>query len=168
MFQFPLLQDFMVPTVQKTLRRANSMRQLGTTDNAQILIFIGDNPSQILQENFSEDPLKLWKCSPRYCELTLQSPKEIIRVKPMIYTKQDIDEFEVQISELLDKGLIEPTTSPHSSPTFMVRNHSEIKRGFWQIMLNETSKPLAAFSAPAGHYQWTVMLFGLCNAPQIF
>ncbi|XP_022722161.1 uncharacterized protein LOC111279449 [Durio zibethinus] len=37
------------------------------------------NDIKILQENFSEDPLKLWKRSPRYCELTLQSPKEIVR-----------------------------------------------------------------------------------------
>lgn len=35
-------------------------------------------------------------------------------------------------------------------------------------MLTDESKPLTAFSAPNGHYQWRVMPFGLCNAPQIF
>ncbi|KAA3485339.1 RNA-directed DNA polymerase-like protein [Gossypium australe] len=169
---------------------------------------------KILENNFSEEPLKLWKNSPRYCTIKLENPNKIIRVKPMIYTKQDIDEFDIQIKELLDKGLIEETTSPHSSPAFMVRNHAEIKRGkarmainykrlnqntifdgyfiprkevlinqakqakyfskfdcksgFWQIMLTEESRPLTAFSAPNGHYQWRVMPFGLCNAPQVF
>lgn len=44
----------------------------------------------------------------------------------------------------------------------------DCKSGFWQIMLTDESKPLTAFSAPNGHYQWRVMPFGLCNAPQIF
>ena len=46
----------------------------------------------------------------------------------MIYTRQDIDEFDIQLQELLDKKLIKETRSPHSSPAFMVRNHVEIKR----------------------------------------
>ena len=39
---------------------------------------------KILKENFSEDPLKLWAKSPRYCTLKLRNPEVIIRVKPMI------------------------------------------------------------------------------------
>jgi hypothetical protein len=84
---------------------------------------------KILKENFSEDPLKLWAKSPRYCALKLRNPEVIIRVKPMIYTRQDINEFDIQIKELKEKCLIEETMSPHSSPAFMVRNHAEIKRG---------------------------------------
>ncbi|XP_059627758.1 (R)-mandelonitrile beta-glucosyltransferase-like [Cornus florida] len=132
----------------------------------------------------------------------------------MIYLRKDIDEFDDQLHNLLDKKLIERTKSPHSSPAFMVRNHSEVKRGkarmvinykqlnehiifdgyfiprkdvlinqtrgakifskfdskagFWQIKLRKKSKPLTAFSTPSGHYQWTVMPFGLNTASQIY
>jgi hypothetical protein len=54
----------------------------------------------------------------------------------MIYTKKDIDEFDIQIKELLDKNLIEETNSPHSSSAFIVRNHSEIKRGKARMVIN--------------------------------
>jgi hypothetical protein len=91
---------------------------------------------KILEENFSEDPLKLWEKSPRYCALKLRNPEVIIRVKPMIYTRQDISEFDIQIKELKEKHLIEETMSPHSSPAFMVRNHAEIKRGKARMVIN--------------------------------
>lgn len=91
---------------------------------------------KILEENFSEDPLKLWSKSPRYCALKLRNPDVIIRVKPMIYTRQDINEFDIQIKELKEKHLIEETMSPHSSPAFMVRNHAEIKRGKARMVIN--------------------------------
>ncbi|XP_059629145.1 uncharacterized protein LOC132271707 [Cornus florida] len=167
-----------------------------------------------LRQNFSENPLTLWKRSPRFCRLQLKNRNVVIRVKPMIYLRRDIDEFDAQLQELLEKKLIERTKSPHSSPAFLVRNHSEVKRGkarmvinykrlnehlvfdgyfiprkdvllnqtrgstifskfdckagFWQIKLRKKSKPLTAFSTPHGHYQWTVMPFGLNTAPQIY
>jgi len=40
----------------------------------------------------------------------------------MVYTHQDIEEFDKQIKELLDKGLIRNSRSPQTGPTFMVRN----------------------------------------------
>ena len=47
----------------------------------------------------------------------------------MVYTHQDIQEFDKQVKELLDKGLIRNSRSPHISPIFMVRNHAEEERG---------------------------------------
>ena len=43
----------------------------------------------------------------------------------MVYTHQDIQEFDKQIKELLEKGLIQNSKSPHTSPAFMVRNHAK-------------------------------------------
>lgn len=54
----------------------------------------------------------------------------------MLYTRQDIDEFDIQIKELLNKKLIKETTSSHSSLASMVRNHSEIKRGKAWMVIN--------------------------------
>jgi len=44
----------------------------------------------------------------------------------------------------------------------------DCESGYWQIKMDEESIPLTAFSAAQGHYEWTVMSFGLTNAPQIF
>jgi len=54
----------------------------------------------------------------------------------MVNTHQDIQKFDKQIKELLDKGLIRNGKSPHTSPTFMVRNHAEEKRGKARIVIN--------------------------------
>lgn len=56
---------------------------------------------------------------------------------------------------------------------YQVRNSKlfskvDCKSGFWQIMLDDQSKPYTAFSCPQGHYEWNVMPFGLKKAPQIF
>ena len=54
----------------------------------------------------------------------------------MVYTHQDIQEFNRQIKELLDKGLIRNNKSPHTGPTFMIRNHVEEKRRKARMVIN--------------------------------
>ena len=54
----------------------------------------------------------------------------------MVYTYQDIQEFNKQSKKLLDKGLIRNSKSPHTSPAFMVRNYSEEKRGKTRMVIN--------------------------------
>ena len=53
-----------------------------------------------------------------------------------MYTHQDIQEFNKQIKELLEKGLIRNSKSPHTSPAFMVRNYAEEKRGKVRMVIN--------------------------------
>ena len=54
----------------------------------------------------------------------------------MVYTHQDVQEFDKQIKELLDKGLIRNSKSPHTSPALVVRNHAEEKRGKARMVIN--------------------------------
>ena len=54
----------------------------------------------------------------------------------MVYTRKDIYEFQEQIKELLDKGLIKPTNSPYSNLAIMVRNHFEINKGKAKMVIN--------------------------------
>jgi len=39
-----------------------------------------------------------------------------------------MEEFDKQIKELLEKGLIRDTRTPHRSHAFMIRNHAKEKR----------------------------------------
>ncbi|XP_043710384.1 uncharacterized protein LOC122659324 [Telopea speciosissima] len=89
-----------------------------------------------LKPNFSNNPLLLWDKSPRFCSIKLDHPFKIIRVKPILYFKTDIEEFDKQIPKLLRYGLIEPSTSPHTCTAVMVRNHAEIKRGKARMVIN--------------------------------
>lgn len=43
------------------------------------------------------------------------------------------------------------------------------KSGYWQLRLNEDTKPLTAFSCPPQkHFEWNVLPFGLKQAPSIY
>ena len=54
----------------------------------------------------------------------------------MVYADQDIQEFDKQIKQLLDKGLIRNDKSHHTNPAFTVRNHAEEKRGKTRMVIN--------------------------------
>lgn len=43
-----------------------------------------------------------------------------------------------------------------------------LTKGYWQIPLDEDAKQKSAFVTPMGHYQFTVMPFGMVNAPATF
>ncbi|XP_035229675.1 uncharacterized protein LOC118201644, partial [Stegodyphus dumicola] len=44
----------------------------------------------------------------------------------------------------------------------------DMRRGYWQIGMEESSKPLTAFSTHNGTFQWNVMPFGLAGASGTF
>ena len=54
----------------------------------------------------------------------------------MIYSQEDIEDFKIQINESMQMNLIRESKSPHNSPAFMVRKHSEIKRGKTKMVIN--------------------------------
>jgi len=53
-----------------------------------------------------------------------------------VYTHQDIQEFNKQIKELLDKELIKNSKNPQTSPAFKVRNHAKEKRRKVRMVIN--------------------------------
>ena len=89
-----------------------------------------------MKENFSDNPLKYWENTKIYCILERIDPEKIIKVRPMIYSQEDIEDFKIQINELIQMNLIRESKSPHSSLAFMVRKHNEIKSEKTRMVIN--------------------------------
>ena len=44
----------------------------------------------------------------------------------------------------------------------------DLASGYWQVAMDANNQEKAAFVTPSGLYEWNVMPFGLCNAPNTF
>jgi len=102
-----------------------------TFDNIQQII---DrlNKSSII----GEDPTKYWEKDPVICKLNIINPDLIIKTKDIPYSNFEQEECKNHIKALLQLKAIEPSTSPHRSPAFIVNKHSEQKRGKTRMVYN--------------------------------
>ena len=119
-----------VMPVQREIAIITSLLELSTNEQ------ITEQQEQLPKELHFDNPLKFWDKDKIFAKITLLNPNTIIRVKQMVYTQQDIQEFAKQIKELLDKGLIRNSKSPHAILTFMARNHAKKKRGKARMVIN--------------------------------
>ena len=83
-----------------------------------------------------ENPVKLWERNKVYCKLEILNPDLEIKSKKIECDNVDRKEFEMHISELLKLGVIRRSSSPHRSPAFIVRKHSEIVRGKSRMVID--------------------------------
>ena len=120
------------------------------------------------------------------------------------------DDWHKAVTEMLEQGLIEPSTSPWASPIVLAKKKNgswrfcvdyrklndvtrkdsyplpriddtldrlagmqwfstlDLKSGYWQVEMEPQDKEKTAFTTGSGLWQFTVMPFGLCNAPATF
>ena len=72
-------------------------------------------------EIIEERPLKHWEANHITCRLDIINPEYTVKTASIESTNEDLREFEDQIKELLNLGVIRRSTSKHRSSAFMVR-----------------------------------------------
>ena len=76
-----------------------------------------------------DDPQKHWNKNKTICKIPIKNPDLTIKTTDIACNLVDTKEFKIQIEELLQNNLIKPNFSSHILAAFLVRNHSEEKRG---------------------------------------
>ena len=109
-----------------------------------------------------------------------------------------LQELRVQLQELLDKGFIRPSPSPWGAPVLFVKKKDktlrlcinyrqlnkvtiknrypspriddlfDLRTSYHQLRVRETYIPKTTFRTRYGHFEFTMMPFGLMNAPATF
>ncbi|MCF6788184.1 hypothetical protein L3H49_10735, partial [Corynebacterium sp. MC-01] len=109
------------------------------SEGINYIIFTIDKLSPIkqkLEKLYSEDPLKGWNKHKTIVKIELINKDRIITQKPLKYNFNDLGEFKIHITELLEKGYINESNSKHTSPAFIVNKHSEQKRGKSRMVID--------------------------------
>ena len=72
-----------------------------------------------------------------------------------------VTEFDAEPMSTMEEVIIK--MSGHKLFTNM-----DLSKGYWQVSLSESSKPLTAFETPRGLFQFKTMPFGLVNSGSTF
>ncbi|XP_071925383.1 uncharacterized protein [Coffea arabica] len=112
--------------------------------------------------------------------IPLKPGAQPFKLKPYRYPYSQKTEIENQVSNMLQTGIIKPSTSPFSSPVLLVKKKEgtwrfcvdyskiDLRSGYHQIRLKACDIHKTAFQTHQGHYEFLVMLFGLTNTPASF
>ncbi|GKC41738.1 putative reverse transcriptase domain-containing protein, partial [Tanacetum coccineum] len=89
---------------------------------------------------------------------------------PYRLAPSELEELSGQHKELQDKGFIRPSSSPCGAPVLFVKKKDDSFRmsGYHQLRVHEDGIPKTAFKTRYGHFDFTVIPFGLTNAPTVF
>ena len=100
-FKTPCNHWIRVPRILKSFRinydqKAKKWRteKINTSITYKVTVY---DTFEKLKENFSNNPLKYLEKTKIYCKLEMIDPDKVIRVRPMIYSQEDILDFRIQI-----------------------------------------------------------------------
>lgn len=92
---------------------------------------------RMLEKVCSDNPLDKINTNDMLITINLKDPNKEVNVQNRIpYGIEDVREFQTECKQLLEKGIIRESKSPHSAPTFYVENKNELKRGKRRMVIN--------------------------------
>nr|GEU99092.1 hypothetical protein [Tanacetum cinerariifolium] len=94
------------------------------------------------------------------CRIELIPGATAVAKSPYHLAPSELEELSGQLKELQDKGFIRPRSQFFSK--------IDLRSGYHQLRVHEDDILYAAFRIRYGHFEFTVMPFGLANAPTIF
>ncbi|GJT86472.1 putative nucleotidyltransferase, ribonuclease H [Tanacetum coccineum] len=102
-----------------------------------------------------------------------------IAKSPYRLPPSELEELSGQLKELHDKGFIRPSSSPWGAPVLIddlfdqlqglqFFSKIDLRSGYHQLRVHEDDILKTAFRIRYGHFEFTVIPFGLTNAPAVF
>ncbi|XP_068229342.1 uncharacterized protein [Palaemon carinicauda] len=111
----------------------------------------------LLQHGFAEPSISPW-ASPR---VLVEKPDGSYRLCTDFRRLN-----EVTVSDSYPLPRVDDLIDQVSNAVYVTK--IDLLRGYYQVPLADNTKPLTAFTTPDGLYQYTVLPFGLKNAPAVF
>jgi len=92
----------------------------------------------------------------------------------MVRKKDGTNRFCIDFRQLNRVPIFDAEPMPNADDIFsslsghQYFSHLDLSKGYWQVPMAETAKEKTAFRTPVGLFQFSVMPFGLVNAPATF